>query len=395
MTRALLVLIFVGFSAWGGDAGRVSYELFTRPDFDHYTNAPGGARQRWFREHLERMIVYSPYFDNKTPWFPQALVYIDLYGVHPDTAVAREHPDWLLHDSAARTLYVPWGCANGTCPQFAADIANPKYRAWFIYTAKSLLRRGYLGLFLDDVNMEFRVSDGTGKQAVPIDSTMGQPMSWDAWRNHVADFVEEIRKALPKTEIIHNSIWYAGPGGIRDRDPAIQRQIKAANYVNVERGIGSDPGLTGGDGQWSLSTLFAYIDRVHALGRGVTMQQYRLDLASREYSLAGYFLISSGDDLYSDGNATPDDWWVGYDVDLGGPMGPRTYRDGVFERKFSCGMVVLGEPGLHSRNVPLGGSYTSLDGRSVHSVDVSARQGMVLRSCGPATTSKETRSGKH
>ena len=395
MTRALLIFVFVGLSAWGGDAGRVSYELFTRPDFDHYTNSPGRSQQRWFRDHVARIIGYSPYFDNKTSWFPRALVYMDMYGVHPDTDVAREHPNWLLRDAAGNTLFVPWGCANGTCPQFAADIANSEYRAWFVDTAKSLLRRGYLGIFLDDVNMEFRVSDGNGKEAVPIDSTTHQPMSWDAWRNHVADFVEQIRKALPNAEITHNSIWYAGPGGIRDQDPAIRRQIKAADHIDVERGIGSDPGLTGGDGQWSLNALFAYIDRVHALGRGVTMQQYKVDLASREYSLAGYFLISSGDDLYSDANATPDDWWVGYDIDLGTPMGPRTYRDGVFQRKFSCGMVVLGEPGLHSRSVALDAPYTTLDGRSVRSVDVSGRQGMVLRSCGPGTLSKDTRSRKH
>jgi hypothetical protein len=181
MKRALLLLLFfVGFSAWGGDAGRVSYLLFTRPDFDHYTNAPSRARQRWFRDHVARMIAYSPYFDDKTSWFPRALVYMDLYGIHPDTDVAREHPNWLLHDAAGNTLYVPWGCSNGTCPQFAADIANPEYRAWFIETAKSLVRRGYLGLFLDDVNMEFRVSDGNGKEAVPIDTTTNQPMSWDS-----------------------------------------------------------------------------------------------------------------------------------------------------------------------------------------------------------------------
>jgi hypothetical protein len=193
--------------------------------------------------------------------------------------------------------------------------------------------------------MEFRVFDGTGKQIPPIDSRTGQPMSWDTWRKYVAvaDFVQQIREALPGVEITHNSIWFAGPPGVRDRDQAIERQIKSADHIIVERGIGSDAGLTGGDGDWSLQALFAYIDRVLALGRGVTMEEYRLDDSSREYALAGYFLISSGNDLYSDSNGTLDNWWVGYGVNLGTPAGPRSYHDGVFERKFSCGMVLLGD----------------------------------------------------
>jgi len=381
--RALSTLgLLTCLSVWGGEAGRVQYEVFTRPDFDRYTNSPTAARQQWFRNHFSRMVGYSPYFDNKTRWFPRALVYFDLYGVHPDTPVARDHPDWLLHDSNGKPLYVPWGCANGTCPQYAADIGDPRYRAWWIQQAKSAIALGYHGFFIDDVNMEFRVSDGSGNQVAPIDARTGQPMSWDAWRNYVADFVGQIRKALPKVELTHNSIWFAGPPDVRDRDPAIRRQISAADHINVERGIATDSGLKGGQGQWSVYQLFAYIDRVHALGRGVTMQEYRLDGPNREYALAGYFLISSGDDLFSDSSGTPDDWWVGYDVDLGEPVGPRTYNDGVFQRKFSCGLVLLGEPGLRPRSVMLDRPYTTLEGGSVRSVQVSARTGLILRSCG-------------
>jgi putative glycosyl hydrolase-like family 15 (GHL15) protein len=387
--RATLVLSFLGGLALrAGDPGRVQYELITRPDFDRYTNSPNRSQQQWLQQHFARMVGYTSYFDSRTSWFPRALVYFDLYGVHTDSPVAQQHPDWLLRDASGKTLYVPWGCANGTCPQFAADVGNPQYRAWWIQQAKSLMRRGYLGLYIDDVNMEFRVSDGTGKQIPPIDSRTGQSMSWDEWRKYVADFVQQIHEAVPGAEITHNSIWFAGPAGVRDRDPAIERQIKSADHIIVERGIASDPGLTGGNGEWSLQALLAYIDRVHALGRGVTLEEYKIDDSSREYALAGYFLISSGNDLYSDSNGTPDNWWIGYDVDLGTPVGPRTYHDGVFQRKFSCGMVLLGEPGLHAKTVTLEAPFSTLDGRSVRSVELSSRVGAVLRSCGSEQPSK-------
>lgn len=384
MKRLLVIFGLLGaIGAWGGDPGKVSFERVARSDLDPYTNSPSKAMKRWFEIRFAQMVVYSPYFDNKTSWYRNAFLYFDLYGIHTDAPLARQHPSWFLHDSSGNRLYVPWGCSEGTCPQYAADIANPEYRAWWIRQARSALSKGYKGLWIDDVNMEFRVSDGNSRQIAPIDSTTGQVMSWDAWRNHVADFVEEVRKALPNTPIVHNSIWFAGPPGVRDRDPAIQRQIRAADQINVERGIAGDTGLTGGEGQWSLHDLFAYIDRVHSLGPSVAMQEYGLDASNQEYALAGYFLISSGRDLLGDINTTPANWWDGFQTDLGTPLGSRTYKNGVYQRKFSCGLVLLGEPGLAAQKIALDAPYTTLDGRSVRSVQISARQGVVLRSCRP------------
>jgi hypothetical protein len=207
-------------------------------------------------------------------------------------------------------------------------------------------------------------------------------MSWDAWRNYVSGFVEQIRAAFPQIEINHNSIWFAGPPGVRDADPAIQRQIRAADNINVERGIANDRNLTGGSDIWSVHALFAYIDRVHAAGPGVTLEEYDLnDRALQEYALAGYFLISSGKDRLGDTSTNPTNWWSGFDVELGTPQGPRTYKDGVFQRAYSCGLVLLGEPGLHSQTIALKAPMKTLEGREVQSVPLSGRQGVVLRNC--------------
>src|SRR6185312_13541972 len=122
---------------------------------------------------------------------------------------------------------------------------------------------------IDDVNMEFRISDGWGNQVAPIDSNTGQLMSYDSWRWYIAKFTQEIRAALPNVKIMHNSIWFADSSGAWASDGAIQQQIASADYINLERAIASDSGLNGGTGFWSVYNFFKYVDNIHALGKGV------------------------------------------------------------------------------------------------------------------------------
>jgi hypothetical protein len=366
-------------------AGQVNFFRLANSSLDPYTNAPTVAQQQWFQTYISRMGVFSPYFDSRTVWYTNGQVYQDMYAIYAGTAVASQHPEWILHDQSGNPLYIPWGCSNGSCPEFAGDIANPNFRAWWIAQMQTSLSDGnYKGLWIDDVNMNFEVSDSSGTLVAPIDDATGAPMTWAAWRSYVAQFMTQIRQAFPTKEIVHNAVWCAGPTGIQDLDPSIQAEIAAADIINVERGIGSDPGLTGGTGQWSLYSLFGYIDRVHAAGRSVIMQQYNVtDVPTQQYSLAGYFLISAGGDYYGDTSTTPDNWWSGFNVNLGTPLGPRTYANGVYQRNFSQGIVLLGEPGLATTTVTLPAAFKTLDGTSVTSVSLSAYQGVILTGAYP------------
>src|SRR4051794_41001654 len=139
------------------------------PEFDRYTSSGNVADQSWIRSKFWRMMVYNPYFADKTSWYSHGWSYADLYAIYRDSDIARDHPDWILRDGAGNKLYIPWGCSGGTCPQYAADITNPAFRAWWISSAKAALAKGYQGLWIDDVNLELRVGDGTGKQVAPRD----------------------------------------------------------------------------------------------------------------------------------------------------------------------------------------------------------------------------------
>jgi hypothetical protein len=303
---------------------------------------------------------------------------LDLYAIYTGAALATQHPEWILKDATGNKLYIPWGCSNGACPQFAGDISNLAFRQWWIGQAQTLLAKGYKGLFIDDVNMEFRVSNGAGAFVAPLDPNTGAAMSWDNWRLYMAQFTEQVRAAFPSIEIVHNSIWYAGPSGVRDRDPSIQRQIAAANHLDIEFGV-NDSGLTGGTGSWSLNSVLGYIDRLHAAGKGAIIDGVATDSIGREYALASYFLVSSGLDLMGNHIVTPDNWWTGFDTNMGTPSGPRTTWNGLLRRDFSGGMALVNPPQAPVRDVSLPGGFQRIDGCSVvTSILLGPAQGAVL-----------------
>jgi hypothetical protein len=359
-------------------AGHINFVKRTDSSFDRYTAEATTATRSWMDEKLWRAVVYAPYFDAKTSWYQRAWLYKDLYGIGVGSDLARRHPEWILRDAAGRRLYIPWGCADGRCPQYAGDVASPSFRRWWIRHAKDEVARGYLGLWIDDVNLELRTGNGDGRVVPP--TRRGQTMSPAAWRRAVAGFTTAIRRALPDTEIVHNAIWYAG-GEHREADAAVRAQIRAADFVNLERGV-NDGGLTGGDGEWSLRRLLGFVDHVHQLGRGVIFEGYDTSPAGREYNLSAYLLVSGGGDGVALNAVTPPTWWEAYDTDLGAARGDRTEWQGLLRRDFAGGLVLVAPPGSAATTVDLPGSFVTTSGRTVQRVTLSGGQGAVLRAAG-------------
>ena len=362
-----------------GGSGRVKFVQVTSSSTDLRTNSPNPATQRWMRDHWTRAVVYWPYWDARLSWFANAWVYLDVYAIYRGSTVAKRHPQWILKDAAGNDLYIPWGCSRDACPQYAADIGNPDWRGYLIARAKALAAKGYRGIFLDDVNMDRNVGNGSGGQVAPIDSRTGRRMSDGAWKSYFDDFLEQLRRALPRAEIVHNALWFAGGAEHNASNPYVVRQIKAANYINLERGF-NDSELTGGTGPWSVSALMRYIDRVHSYGAHVILQSYAADLADVEYNLAGYFLVSDGDDMLSAyAGGSPGEWWSGYETVLNCVRGARYRWNGVWRRDFTGGFVLLNEPDAPIRELPLGGTFRTTAGQLVTSVTLRASQGAVLK----------------
>lgn len=361
-------------------AGEVRFYNVADSDFDVYSKKPDEEAKDWMRANYARMQTYSPYFDSRLAWYANAWAYKDSYAIKPDWPEYREHPEWILRDRHGEKLFIPWGCADGSCPQFAGDIGNPAFREHWIKRARALIDKGYKGLWIDDVNLTWRVGNGDGKHVRPIDPRTGKLMTLIDWRRYFAEFMEAIRAALPEAEIAHNSIWYAGAAD----ETHIKRQIDAADFINLERGA-TDKGLRGGGGRFGLETFFEFVDFVHGRGRAVIMMDYGKTLTEREYGLAAWFLISSGRDLMSSSRlqwTAPDSFWIGYGLNLGAASGPRYRWRGLLRRDFACGVVLLNQPGARRARVTLPPGLSGMSGTPMSSATLNGSQAAILtREC--------------
>jgi len=321
-----------------------------------------------------RMLTYSPYFDSRLAWFPSAWVYKDLYAIYVDSGLAADHPEWILHDASGNRLYIRFACSGGSCPQYAADVGDPGFRAHWIAEARNTLAKGYRGLYVDDVNLTVsRVSDGKAQAVAPVDPRMRRPMTETDWRRNVSEFLAQIREAFPHTEIVHNLIWY-----VDRNDPAVERALESADVIGLERGV-NDAGIHGGTGTYGFDTFMSYVDWVHAHGKSVFFDAKATTDPAREYGLAAYFLLTSGSDsLANDERGRPDDWWAGYETSLGAPRGRRYVWRGVLRRDFEQGIVLLNPPNAPERIVDLEEERADLAGRRRRSITLGAAAGAVL-----------------
>jgi len=353
--------------------GCVHFLMRTSSAFDVYTKQPSVVQQEWFQTHFWEMQLSSPYFDSRLSWYSRAVSYYDLYGIHTDDPLVSEHPEWILKDQEGNRLYINYDCTGSACSQYAFDFSNAGFQQRQIGVLAKMLSAGYRGLWLDNVDLAVRTSNGQGTTIYPVDPNTGLVMTASVWEKYMAGFTTQIRQAFPKAQIVHNSVWYAGtqPAGT---DPYVQQEIQAADWINLERGV-SDPNLTAGTGQYSLNSMLNFVDVVHSLGKKVIVQELNFN---GDYGLAGYYLISAGLDALGNDAITPNNWWNGYDSDIGTPLGPRYSWLGVYRRDFTNGVVLLNPIGASSATLSPAGHFVSTDGGSVGSVTLSGGQAAVL-----------------
>jgi hypothetical protein len=350
-------------------AGNVNIALRESSNLDTFTNSPSSSTINWFNQKIAHMQSYSPYFDTRTTWYPNAWVYFDLFALYTGWNL---DSSWYLKDQSGNKLYIPWGCSGGTCPQYAADFGNQAFRSAWINQLKTLQADGYKGVWIDDVDLLFRVGDGNGNFVTPWDPRTNAPMTFTNWQLYMVQFLQQIRAAVPNMQIVHNSIWYAGALGASTT--YVNQEIQAADFINLERGV-SDSGLTGGNGTWSVYQFYMFINNIHALGRNVVLDEY---YRNGEYGLAGYFLISNGTDALGDQTITPNNFWSGYNVKLGAPAGPFYIWNNMGRRDFADGFVLLNPPGNPTFTMSLGSSYYVVGGYAAGTIGLGAGQGIVV-----------------
>lgn len=377
----LMILLWAGTALVQAQEseGVVKFYVDAKSDFDQWSSSPSQEQKAKMRQYYHRIQGYSSYWDSRLDWFPDSWDYEDAFAIKPGWQVFQDNPEFVLRDAQGNLLYIPYGCSGGTCPQYAGDIGNPAFRSWWINNARSAYDQGYIGIFIDDVNLNvMNVGNGAGDRVPPIDPRTGEEMTLSDWRRYFAEFLEEIRAAYPNAEIAHNLLYWAPLS-----DPYVERARLAADYAALERGI-SDSGINGGTGTYGFETVIAFIEWMHARGRNVIMDDDD-DTSDemRDYDLAFYYLINDGNDMLSaDGDRSrmnPDDFWSGYQLDLGFAIAGHYRWQQLFRRDFECGMVLVNQPDMPTISVNLGGTYTNLEGQNVTTATLGAARGTVLR----------------
>jgi len=356
-------------------AGEVRFVKNADRSFDRFTAAPSVSTQAFIRNNYSLMLVNTPYFDRRLKWFPRGWVYLDLYGIPARSRVARQHPNWILRGKRNRKLFIPFACRAGRCDQYAGDPTNPAFRRWWIRNAKKVMKRGYAGLYIDNVNLIRRVALSNNKEVVPRSRRSKRRISNAVWRRTVARFTRQIRRSMKRTKIAHNVIWFA-PGA---KGKWGRMQTRSANVITLERGV-NDAGLTGGTFTFGLRTFLRYSDWVHRRKADVMFLETARINDKRDYGLAGYFMINNGRDSYGTlVQSDPNNFWPGFKVSLGAPTSRRYLWRGLIRRDFQRGIVLMNEPDAPTRNVILPRTLQTADrSRTVSTLSLSAADGAVL-----------------
>lgn len=391
MSRALLVVaavavLFAGLYALerlgpempAADAGEIRLLRVAGPEFDRFIADPSPELEEQIADSYWRMRGFPPFFDRALSYAPPTFLSINAYGIPAREGggipkLIREHPDWVLRDGEGEPLFIPFGCEQGRCPQYAADFGDQGWRDHLIGLIGERMAAGYAGVHVDDVNMEWRVSDGSSEFTRPADPRTGAPMTLPDWQRYMADFMVQIRESFPDAEFSQNPLWFAGHDA-----PEVQRQLEAADYIELERGY-SDPGLVPGSGRFGFDRLLDHVDWLHDHDLGVITEPYELDEAGAEFELATAFLVADGNDaVAADWGTLPGQIWPGWKLDLGPPQNDRYRWQGLWRRDFDGGIVLVNPTGEATVEADLDGDYTDLSGTDVDSVRLDGGRAAVL-----------------
>jgi hypothetical protein len=389
LKRAVVVANRVTSSASGTSTpqlgvGNTRYVGRLESQWDGWLTDQGKTQSTFMKQHMWEVVAHPSFFDDKLSWAPPALAYKDLYAIYRgDADTVNAHPDWILKDASGQPTYISWGCNPGPCPQYAGDIGSPAFRQAWIDNARTLINKGYTGLWIDDANVEMRVANAAGTTILPIDPRTKKTMTFANWRRYVAEFLEEIRAQLPQAQLVANVLWFGGTSIGRDSDPYVLRAYTTVNRLNLERGF-NDDGLTAGTAPgdvWSVDSFMRFIDRMHDRGIPVTLDSAAgPNKPAWEYNLAGYFMVDRGQDAVGELGLKPGDWWNGWDIKLGAPTSGRSRgSDGVFRRTFASGLVLLNPTRAKTVKVKLPTAMKRIDGTTVTSVTLGGGRGAVLR----------------
>lgn len=301
---------------------------------------------------IDAATYFDPY-DRESAWIGSHLALIKAYPPAGDVLLGYGVPVIGYHDIAT----------EGVAPLSEASIQA------YVSKVKRDASAGYAGTFLDDINWSVPYRDWS--EARSLEPEMQQ----------LAKLVESTRAAIPSGIIEMNSQYHDIYPLYREGNPYVLRALSRINLLCKEFGVGPTSGInTASD----FANFLSFTDELRAKGIHITMTSDPSSPtpATMEYNEATYLLINDGHDYINGQRQTPQNWWPGFDVDLGGSTGERASWNGLLRRDFSGGMTLVNPPGSPTRTVTLPSPMRTVAGATVTSVTLAPASGAVLAGSG-------------
>jgi Hypothetical glycosyl hydrolase family 15 len=281
------------------------------------------------------------------------------------------HPNWFLRDQYGRMINE---LHNPTT--FVLDVGNPAYQVQCANGASALAKQyGFDGVFWDVVvgRLDWGVNPGIRTPAYP---------NQDSWFAAMTSALDYIAPALRRQGLI--SI-----GNIAGAPSVAAWENWAGVLDGVEEESWTDGGLGPGQQIPFWSTKLAELAWTQSNGKFELVHSYNGSEAANTYGLASMLLAAGGNASYSTSNTnvtSAENWFPEYSTaqSLGAPAGPyAVLRDGVYERAFSNGIVLVNPTGNSVPTFSLGGGVYSGSGLSnASAVSMGPTSGLILLKVG-------------
>ena len=251
----------------------------------------------------------------------------------------RANEDWYLHDAQGTRVQVRVATHTGGRARYGMHVGNPGYQEYLGGRALAILRAGYDGLHLDNIETDSSYqADQVGRfiSALPRELTAG------TWPQAQISLLQSLRRRIDAAGMASRSIFI---NQIRSSEPEV-----SLLYLEQVEGASSEAWLDRArrmDGPSGWLARVRHAAAVAAGGKDLSVLSLVKEITREEclYVYGSYLLATDGEHLHfflgSAYRPAATAWQDFYDADLGSPSAPMAEEGAVYQRAFAKGLVVV------------------------------------------------------
>lgn len=280
-------------------------------------------------------------------------------------------PEWLLRTESGEIIhYLGPDYGMDTAPLM--DVRNSEWQQYYAEQSKKWVEySGMDGLFIDTF------TEKIPPWAVTTDGELPKGYTEEDWRESAKTFFCSIKRELKGYLIVYNGITNV-PGPSHDL-PNIEYlyETDGTAYEAFSIYLNMDTNEETKQYYFDHAIMTAMKEVVDANKIFIIQVTGRGNEESRLYALASFLLLQNDETYFY---YAPDEsgiyWYPEWETKIGHPLGEYYQKDGVYQRDFSNGRVLV-NPGKKTVTVKLDGTYT-VEGNVVTEITLKSKTGVLL-----------------